>query len=127
LEKLIQFIQNWFHKFTAGQKRLFALVCTGVFVGFLTFFVIMSASGSDREKSALEPDKKNVIFPVPPEELFLPDEPDFIPGVMLERNMRLFWTEEDASAFWQDPLKFGEEQWRDKLEAAINEFLERVP
>jgi hypothetical protein len=29
--------------------------------------------------------------------------------------------------FWQDPLKNGEEQWREKIESSIDDYLERVP
>lgn len=68
-----------------------------------------------------------IFYPIPAEELFLPDEPDFLPEVILERERRSSWTEQDVSEYWQDPLKFGEEQWREKIEAAIDVFLERVP
>jgi hypothetical protein len=64
---------------------------------------------------------------IPPEELFLPDEPDFVPGVLLEREKRSVWTAEDMAPYWQDPLKNGEERWRDSLEAAVDELMERVP
>ncbi|MDR2258687.1 MAG: hypothetical protein LBE14_06015 [Treponema sp.] len=65
--------------------------------------------------------------PIPPEELFLPAEPDFLPEVMLERERRQAWTAEDAEPYWQNPLKTGEEPWRDRVEAAVDELLERVP
>jgi hypothetical protein len=61
------------------------------------------------------------------EELFLPEEPDFVPGVLLERERRNFWTPEDAAPYWQDPLKHGEEPWREQAESVIDELLERVP
>jgi hypothetical protein len=64
---------------------------------------------------------------IPPEELFLPEEPDFLPGVLLERERRGVWTAEDAAPYWQDPLKHGEEPWREQVELAIDELLERVP
>ncbi|MDR2434995.1 MAG: hypothetical protein LBD47_10570 [Treponema sp.] len=64
---------------------------------------------------------------IPPEELFLPDEPDFVPGVLLGREQRTSWTADDAALYWQDPLKNGGERWRERLEAAVDEVLERVP
>jgi hypothetical protein len=64
---------------------------------------------------------------IPPEELFLPDEPDFLPGVLLERERREAWTGEDAAPYWQDPLKYGEEPWREQVESAIDDLLERAP
>jgi hypothetical protein len=64
---------------------------------------------------------------IPREELFFPEEPDFIPGVLLERERRDLWTAEDAASYWWDPLKSGEEPWREQAESAIDELLERVP
>jgi hypothetical protein len=127
LEKFVQFIKDWFQKLTAGQKRQLAIVCTVVFAVVLTLSVIVPMTGSGREKKMQEPERIFINAPISAEELFLPDEPDYIPGVLLEREQRLSWTNEDASEYWQDPLKYGEEQWREKIEASIDEFLERVP
>jgi hypothetical protein len=64
---------------------------------------------------------------IPPDELFLPDEPDFVPGVMLEREQRTEWTAADAAPLWQDPLKNGEEPWRNRIEKTIDDIMESVP
>jgi hypothetical protein len=64
---------------------------------------------------------------IPPEEMFLPEEPDFLPGILPEREQREFWTAGDAGAFWYNPLETGEEPWRDRIEAVVDELLERVP
>ena len=64
---------------------------------------------------------------IPPDELFLPGEPDFIPGVVLERERRTVWTAEDAASWWQDPLKNGEQAWRDRIEKTVDEIMESVP
>jgi hypothetical protein len=64
---------------------------------------------------------------IPPGELFLPEEPDFVPQVLLEREPRESWSAEDAAPFWHDPLKMGEEPWRRRIEEAIDELLEEVP
>ncbi|MCL1954827.1 MAG: hypothetical protein FWF68_08585 [Spirochaetes bacterium] len=127
LEKIIKFFQDWFNKMTAEGKRRFALICTAAFAVILSFSVIFPLVNSEGGKKPDEPEKIKINIPIPAEELFLPDEPDFIPGVLLERERRSSWTEHDAEEFWQDPLKYGEEQWREKIEAAIDEFLERVP
>ena len=65
--------------------------------------------------------------PIPPEELFLPEEPDFIPGVLPGREQRDSWTAEDAEPFWQDQLRGGEQEWRDRVERTIDEILGSVP
>ena len=64
---------------------------------------------------------------IPPEDLFLPDEPDFLPGIILEREQCAEWTAEDAAPFWQNPLKDGEEPWRNHIENTIDEIMETVP
>jgi len=64
---------------------------------------------------------------IPPEELFLPDEPDFVPGVMLGRERRAEWTAEDAEPWWQNPLVVGEERWRAEIERMVDEIMESVP
>jgi len=125
-EKIILPVKDWFQKLTAVQKRRLVLICTAVFSLLLTLSVIISMV-KKAEKSPAEHERITVISPIPAGELFLPDEPDFIPGVLPERERKTVWTEEDAAEFWQDPLTQDEEQWRDKIEAAIDEFLERVP
>ncbi|MDR3191450.1 MAG: hypothetical protein LBT87_00110 [Treponema sp.] len=74
-----------------------------------------------------EPDGLTRDAPIPPEELFLPDEPDFLPGVIPERERRDIWTAEDAEPYWYNPLEGGEETWRNRIRSALDEFLERVP
>ena len=125
LKIIAQNIQDWFKKQTVEQKQRLAIICTIVFAVFLTISVFISMGNSvDNENTGYE----RIIFysPVPAEEIFLPDEPDFVPGVLLERERNTIWTEQDGSIYWQDPMRFGEELWRDRIEAAINELLERV-
>jgi len=127
LEKFVQFIKDWFQKLTAGQKRRLAVICTVIFSGLLTLSVIISMKNYGGEKKEIKSNEYVIYAPIPAEELFLPDEPDFIPGVLLQRDRRSSWTNEDALEYWQDPLKDGEEHWREKIESSIDEYLERVP
>jgi len=129
LKKLIQLIKEWFQKLTVGQKSRLAIICTVVFAAVLTLSVLISlkTNGNSTEKKKAKPSESVIYAPIPAEELFLPDEPDYIPGVILEREQRLKWTDEDAQEYWQDPLKNGEEQWREKIENSIDKFLEQVP
>jgi len=123
----VRLIQERFQKLSAEQKRRFVLICTAALSVLLIISVIISISAHSRKKKSAENERAVIFSPIPPEELFLPDEPDFLPGVILERDRRLDWTEQDASQYWQDPLMYGEEQWREKIEAAVDELLERVP
>jgi hypothetical protein len=64
---------------------------------------------------------------VPPEDLFLPGEPDFLPEVLLEKERQSTWTAEDAKPFWKDPLQDNPELWRERMETVIDRLMERVP
>jgi hypothetical protein len=64
---------------------------------------------------------------IPPEELLLPDEPDFLPPIMTERPPRESWTAEDALPFWTDPGEKDSARWRDRIQSLIDELMERVP
>jgi len=125
-EKIIQPVQNWFQKLTAVQKRRLILVCTAAFSLILTLSVIIPLAGKGK-KAPEEYERTTIISPIPAGELFIPGEPDFIPGVLPGRDRRTVWTEEDAAEHWQDPLRQGEEQWRKQIEDTIEELLERIP
>ncbi|GHV87443.1 hypothetical protein AGMMS50255_7390 [Spirochaetia bacterium] len=81
--------------------------------------------GTDTLSRAFQP--IDFRLQIPPDELFLPDEPDFLPGVVPGREQRDSWTAEDAAPFWYNPLENGEEQWRARIESVIDELLEHVP
>jgi hypothetical protein len=124
----ISLIKGWYNKLSDEKKRRFVLICTAVFSALLILSVIISVRrGVNREELHIEPERVRLNAAIPAEDLFIPDEPDFIPGVLLERERRSSWTEEDAAGYWQNPLVSGEEQWRRKIEISINEFLEHIP
>ena len=62
-----------------------------------------------------------------PEDLFMLPEPDFVPEVLLEREPKDGWSEEDARQFWTDPLQGNEELWKRRIETGIDALLERIP
>jgi len=126
LEKFIQFITNWFGELTALQKQRLVIGCTVIFALILTLAVVIPILNQNNSTFD-EPGRLIINSPIPPGELFLPDEPDFVPGIILGRDRRTSWTEEDAAEHWSDPLKNGEEQWRKKIETAIDVLLENIP
>ena len=101
--------------------------------GFLVIFVLICALLARSEgpvpaaANASQRQRAGDTAIIPYEELFLPDEPDFIPGVILEREQRTVWTASDAAPWWQDPLKNGEEPWRSLIEKTVDEILGSVP
>jgi hypothetical protein len=118
-------------KLLADRKRL-VLTGLGTLLALLLFSLVavllmMNHNSDTGSRAAGDVKEFSQETPIAPEELFLPAEPDFLPGVMLERERRQSWTAEDAEPYWQDPLKNGEEPWRDQVEAALDELLEHVP
>jgi hypothetical protein len=118
-------------KIFQGRKRFIfiglGLLCILLLFGLIAAWLVMNHNADTGFQAAGDGREPPRGPPVPPEELFLPAEPDFLPGVMLEREQRQSWTREDAEPYWQNPLKNGEEPWRDQVEAVIDELLERVP
>jgi hypothetical protein len=127
IEKIIRFIQDGFKKLTNDRKRRIVLICTAVFSALLTLSVLLSLKLPEKKEKAKDQNDLNFRIPIPSEEIFLPEEPDFTPGVVLDRERRTEWKEKDAREYWRDPLKEGEEQWREKIESEIDKYLERVP
>jgi hypothetical protein len=64
---------------------------------------------------------------VAPEDFFMPEEPNFVPDVILGRPPRDGWTEEDARPFWTDPLEEEGDVWKRRVDAGMDALLERVP
>jgi hypothetical protein len=112
-----------------GKGRLIIGVSIVTFSAFVLVLVGVLSARSGRENRS--PVTAGTVTAMQgfilPDELYLPNEPDFVPGVLLEREQRSVWTASDAAPLWQDPLKTGEEPWRNRIEEAIDEIMESVP
>ena len=136
IEKLIEFfagarlaVKNALDKLPPLQRRLVLIVAGAVALMLLLIFILTKVPGEDTNDAPEAP----VPIPlearpgiIPPEDLFLPDEPDFVPGVMPERGQRENWSADDAAPWWHDPLKNGEQQWRDQIEKTVDVIMESV-
>jgi hypothetical protein len=115
-------------KLPPGKRHLVLFSIATFSVLLLVFVVFLVARGGHESRIPATAEtaavRQGVILP---DELFLPAEPDFVPGVLLEREERAIWTASDAAPLWQDPLKDGEEPWRNRIEKAIDEIMESVP
>jgi hypothetical protein len=106
-------------------KRVFILI--GLVFALAVLSAVLAAGLSRRPAAPAPAAGVFQPAPIPPEDLFLPEEPDFLPPVILERERREVWTGEDAKPFWYRPLEDGEDIWREQMEKAIDDLLERVP
>jgi hypothetical protein len=111
-----------------ADRRIVLTLAIGVPIILLLFITGASMASRDASvRSAAPPAAEITTRRIPAEDLFLPDEPDFVPGVILEREKRTQWTPDDAMPWWQDPLKDGEQEWRDRIEKTVDEIMENVP
>jgi len=62
---------------------------------------------------------------IPPEELFIPDEPDFLPDFLFEREPRRSWFIEDIRPYWIPPADHG--FWQGIVRSTVDELMEAVP
>ncbi|MDR1908844.1 MAG: hypothetical protein LBQ35_02890 [Spirochaetaceae bacterium] len=110
----------------AGRGKL--LLFCGAGAGgalILCITVILTLGGRDGERRN-EPAIAG-FYEIPPEELFLPDEPDFLPSLLLERERRDSWTPEDVAPFWTDPLIEGREPYERIVNRVLDGIMERAP
>ena len=127
--KLHVWAQPFIRKLPPGKRRMVLIASIGtvaVFVLVLAGTSLARGGHEGREPPAAERATARQGL-IPADDLFLPGEPDFIPGVLPEREQRTVWTAGDAAPLWQDPLKNGEEPWRNRIEKAIDEIMESVP
>ena len=111
------------------KRRLVVIGAAGFLALVLLTIVGVSLATRDGpvEKVAATASPQSQRAIIPPDELFLPFEPDFVPGVILGREQREEWTAEDAAPLWQNPLWNGEQEWRDLIEKNIDTIMESVP
>jgi len=92
----------------------------------LIFSAVSLLSGGREQSPPVAASVPSAQFIIPPDELFLPEEPDFLPGVLTQER-RAVWTTQDAMPWWQDPLRGGEQVWRDLIEKTVDDIMESVP
>ena len=124
-----------FHPFRGRIKinpRIVMIITAAILVIVVLLLILAvvsrSKAGSKQEKGlyeyALDPIQREKL---PAEDFFLPYEPDFVPDVLLEREPKESWTEEDARPFWTNPLEDNESVWRKRIESEMDSLMEHVP
>ncbi|MDR3325283.1 MAG: hypothetical protein LBS82_04795 [Spirochaetaceae bacterium] len=99
------------------------VACAGAAaVGFAALLMVSGGGGGEaRAPEAFAPNR------IGADAFFLPAEPDFLPEAILERERRESWSVLNAAPFWTDPREWGDDFWRERMRAAIDALLERVP
>jgi hypothetical protein len=103
-----------------------AIVCGAVFI-ILMLLVVLALVKRVPAKQTAAAEPAPASPSLSPEDFFMPPEPDFVPRILLEREPRDGWSEEDARPFWTDPMEENAEVWRRRIEEGVDELLENVP
>jgi hypothetical protein len=116
-------------RFTADPKL--KLISAGVILGailvILGVMLILTRNGRARRIRDSENIAELFRMELPPEELFLDNEPDFLPDVLLERKRRDKWNADDARPYWTDPGYEEAEVYENMMGSVVDGIMERVP
>ncbi|MDR2481390.1 MAG: hypothetical protein LBD07_03740 [Spirochaetaceae bacterium] len=110
-----------------SRKDVLILIAVFAFLGVLSvvstiIFVKVSQGGAKKPAAPLFRADK-----ISGEDIFLPNEPDFLPEVLFEQEQKKQWTQDDAEQYWTDPREFGGELLQEKMSGIIDKIMERIP
>ena len=110
--------------FTDKKRRPLLFAAGGLAVLFLVLVIAAILWNSGGSGTSARPDGV-VTLVIPAGELFIPAEPDFVPGFIPEREVRHFWTVEDIRPYWRIPEKSW--HWQGEITSSVDILLEGVP
>jgi hypothetical protein len=115
--------------FNAGPK--FKLIAAGAIFGtiLVIFAIMLLLIWNSRSRRPTDSEAVMGLFrmKLPPEDLFLDDEPDFLPDMLLGRERRDAWNVDDVRPYWTDPADEGAGVYKDVMGAVVDGIMERVP
>ncbi|MCL2602590.1 MAG: hypothetical protein FWD91_07230 [Treponema sp.] len=101
-----------------------AVFCAGTGALLLITLAVIFATSSRPPTTSVAATVANAAFVIPPEDFFIPGEPDFVPHFILDREPRQFWSVEDIRPYWRIPSN--PEFWQGVLRSTVDEIMERV-
>ena len=105
-----------------GKRQIYLLILGGLFFFAICLIVISLVAGP---RTTVSPQVS--ASGIPAEELFFPEEPDFLPPLILEREPRQPWDLQSLEFFWQDPRVGNEEKWREEIIRVVDRLMDGVP
>lgn len=116
-------VSDAFTRLTPEKKRLMFFALGGSAVFFIILLTVVIAL-NPRQPGA-SPANMTAAGGIPAEELFIPDEPDFLPDFLLDREPRHFWSVDDIRPYWRSPGNPA--FWQDLIRSAVDELMENIP
>jgi hypothetical protein len=112
--------------FRRARPLIIAGLAILVFVPLITALVVTTIRSREAQVEAA-PASLFSNLSIPKEEIYLGDEPDFLPPVIPFQAQRKTWTADDANPYWTDPAALGEAAIREKISGAVDMIFENVP
>ena len=124
VSKLRSALDRFLHRFPEDKRKPILYGMGGLVALFFVLLILTLVlhSGKPGGNAASELASGHQI---PPEDLFLPAEPDFVPKYLLEWEPRSFWTLDDIRPYWRSPEKSG--IWRDEIRSVVDKLMDGVP
>ena len=122
MEKMGSLVSRVFGYLPKAKRRPVFLALGGVLFLLLALLISTLVAGSKKTKTSILPGK---VAGIPNEELFSPSEPDLLPGFLLEREPKHYWTTDDIRSYWKTPSS--SELWQKEIKIAVDKLMEGVP
>jgi len=110
--------------FLEGKRRTVFFAAGGATIFLFILLIILLAVNSSGPKKSAPADMSSGPV-IPAEDLFIPREPDFLPGFLMEREPRSSWSLDDIRPYWRSPANA--EPWRGELKSAVDKIMEGIP
>ena len=114
---------RYLERFPEEKRQPILMGIGGAAVLLLVIIIVALANTSGKSKKDSAPEI-TAVFSIPPEQLFIPAEPDFLPDYLLEREPRSYWTIEDIRPYWKSPGNY--ELWQGEIKNAVDKLMEGV-
>jgi hypothetical protein len=114
-------------RLNAGPK--FKLIAAGAILGIVLAILGIILILNNRVRRPPDSEALTELFrmELPPDELFLDDEPDFLPDLLPERERRDTWNADDIRSYWTDPAEEDAGVYEDMMGAVVDEIMEHLP
>ena len=110
-------------RFPENRRRPILFAFGGALVLFFILIIAILTVNPEKPKKISSPDMAAGPA-IPPGDLFIPAEPDFLPEFLLERDPRRSWSLEDIRPYWRNPDN--SEFWRGEIQSAVDKLMEGV-